>query len=52
MLKLKRMRLAQRSAAVLSWLDAPYPDEVLEIKGRVPSRVMEEIQRRLRASEK
>jgi len=44
-------RLAQRSAAVLSWLDTPYPDEIIEVKGRVPSKLMEQIQRRLRARE-
>src|SRR3954462_11350943 len=28
--------LAQRSAAVIGWLDTVYPDEILEIKGRIP----------------
>jgi len=44
-------KLAKRSAAVLSWLDTLYPDEVLEVKGRIPSTLMERIQSRLRARE-
>ena len=40
-------RLAQRSAAVVNWLDTLYPDEILEVKGVVPTAVMAEIQRRL-----
>jgi|SRR6266550_9104167 len=44
-------KLAKRSAAVVSWLDTLYPDEVLELKGRVPGLVMERIQSRLRARE-
>jgi mRNA-degrading endonuclease toxin of MazEF toxin-antitoxin module len=44
-------RLAKRSAAVVSWLDTLYPDEVLEVKGRISSIVMEEIRKRLRARE-
>src|SRR4051812_456523 len=39
--------LAQRSAAVIDWLDILYPDEILEVKGRVPPSLMAEIQNRL-----
>jgi hypothetical protein len=42
-------RLAQRSAAVVTWLDTLYPDEVIEHRGQVPPRVMKEIQDKLRA---
>src|SRR5687767_7754770 len=28
-------RLAQRSAAVITWLDTLYPDEVIDVKGQV-----------------
>lgn len=40
--------LARRSAAVTTWLDTAYADEIDGIIGTAPSRVMEEIQRRLR----
>ena len=43
-------QLARRSAAVVDWLDVLYPDEILELKGDVPDRVMEEIQRLIRAA--
>jgi hypothetical protein len=38
-------RLAQRSAAVVSWVDVVRGREVLEVKGTVPPKVMREIQR-------
>jgi len=44
-------RLARRSAAVLDWLDTLYPDEVIALKGHVPQRLMDEIQRRMRMLE-
>jgi mRNA-degrading endonuclease toxin of MazEF toxin-antitoxin module len=43
-------RLAQRSAAVIDWLETLYPDEILEVKGYVPTTVMAEIQHRLQRS--
>jgi len=46
-----RTRLAQRSAAVVTWLDTIYPDEVVETKGDVPPGVMEELQRQLKQLE-
>lgn len=39
--------LARRSAAVCSWLDVVYPDEIDEIIGRVPVKIMAEIARRV-----
>ena len=44
-------RLAQRSAAVVSWLETLYADEVEEAKGDVPRRTMERIQAALRLLE-
>jgi mRNA-degrading endonuclease toxin of MazEF toxin-antitoxin module len=43
--------LAQRSAAVLTWLDTVYIDEIDGFIGSVPSSRMREIQRRLTESE-
>lgn len=40
-------RLAQRSAAVVNWLDTVYPDEILEIKGETPQALLNEIQRQV-----
>jgi len=40
-------RLARRSAAVRSWLETLYPDEVLDLAGDVPAQIMMELQRRL-----
>ena len=34
-------------AAVVTWLDTLYADEVLELKGDVPASIMRELQRRL-----
>jgi mRNA-degrading endonuclease toxin of MazEF toxin-antitoxin module len=42
-----KTRLAQRSAAVLDWLDKIYADEILDVKGQVPPAIMAEIQRYL-----
>ena len=42
-------RLAQRSAAVVTWLDTLYPDEVIDLKGEVPAALMRELQERLAA---
>jgi mRNA-degrading endonuclease toxin of MazEF toxin-antitoxin module len=41
--------LARRSAAVVSWLDTIYPDEVEGFIGMVPPNRMAEIRRRLAA---
>ena len=40
--------LAQRSAAVVNWLDTVYLDEIEGIIGNVPTRLMREIVDRLR----
>jgi mRNA-degrading endonuclease toxin of MazEF toxin-antitoxin module len=40
-------RLRQRSAAVVTWLDTLYPDEIIDFKGDVPPGIMEDLQRRL-----
>lgn len=42
-----RTRLAQRSAAVVTWLDTLYPDEVIDLAGDVPAPLMRDIQERL-----
>ena len=42
--------LARRSAAVMDWLDTVYLDEVDEVIGVVPKRIMERIHARLRDS--
>ena len=42
-------RLARRSAAVVTWLDTCYPDEVIDVAGDVPAPIMAELQRQLRA---
>jgi mRNA-degrading endonuclease toxin of MazEF toxin-antitoxin module len=42
-----RTGLAQRSAAVVDWLDTIYVDEILDVKGQVPPAIMAEIQRHL-----
>ena len=42
-------RLARRSAAVVTWLETLYPDEVLEANGDVPAAIMRELQKRLAA---
>jgi mRNA-degrading endonuclease toxin of MazEF toxin-antitoxin module len=39
--------LARRSAAVIDWLDTAYPDEIDEIIGTVPPRLLIDIRRRL-----
>jgi mRNA-degrading endonuclease toxin of MazEF toxin-antitoxin module len=41
--------LARRSAAVVTWLDTIYPDEVDGIIGVVPPKIMNAIRRRLQA---
>jgi hypothetical protein len=41
-------RLRQRSAAVVTWLDTLYPDEIIDFKGDVPPAIMSDLQRRLR----
>jgi mRNA-degrading endonuclease toxin of MazEF toxin-antitoxin module len=41
-------RLARRSAAVVSWIQAVYADEVEEVSGDVPARTMQRIQAALR----
>jgi hypothetical protein len=43
--------LAQRSAAVVSWLEPLYADEVEEAKGDVPARTMRQIQAALQRLE-
>jgi len=43
--------LARRSAAVLSWLDIVYPDEIEDFIGSVPSRTMKQILDRLQTFE-
>ena len=40
-------KLARRSAAVATWLETLYPDEVLDFKGDVPASIMRELQLRL-----
>jgi mRNA-degrading endonuclease toxin of MazEF toxin-antitoxin module len=40
--------LARRSAAVVTWLDTVYPDEVDSIIGAVPARMMRTIRLRLK----
>src|SRR5947207_9183970 len=40
-------RLGQRSAAVVEWLNKISPEDVLELKGDVPQKVMREIERQL-----
>ena len=42
-------KLRQRSAAVVTWLDTLYPDEVIDFKGDVPAAIMADLQRRLSA---
>ena len=42
-----RTRLAQRSAAVLTWLSAVSADQVVAVKGDVPAGLMRELQQRL-----
>ena len=44
-------RLARRSAAVVSWLEVVYADEVEEVSGDVPARTMQRIQTALRRIE-
>lgn len=43
--------LARRSAAVVTWVDTVYPDEVDSVIGTVPPKTMEEILRHLRMLE-
>jgi len=40
--------LARRSAAVVTWLDAVYEDEIDGLIGTVPSRILQEILKRTR----
>ena len=40
---------AQRSAAVVDWLDTVYPDEVTAVKGDLPPRVLRELEQRLQS---
>ena len=44
-------RLARRSAAVVSWLEIVYADEVEEVSGDVPPRTLQRIQAALRRLE-
>ena len=44
-----RTRLAQRSAAVVNWVDAIRPEDVLDVKGDVPAKELAEIERQLNA---
>ena len=44
-------RLARRSAAVVSWLEVVYSDEVEDVAGDVPSRTMQRVQAALRSIE-
>ena len=39
--------LARRSAAVVTWLDTAYADEVMEVIGTVPTKTMNNIRERL-----
>jgi mRNA-degrading endonuclease toxin of MazEF toxin-antitoxin module len=43
-----RTALAQRSAAVVDWLDTIAPADVLDIRGDVPAKVLREIEEQLR----
>ena len=43
-----RTQLSRRSAAVTTWLETIYPDEVLPVRGDVPAHVMQAIQTKLR----
>ena len=40
-------RLARRSAAVIGWFDSIYQNEIIEVKGFVPNKILAEIQRRI-----
>jgi mRNA-degrading endonuclease toxin of MazEF toxin-antitoxin module len=42
-----KTRLARRSAAVVNWVDVIAPDDVLDVRGEVPVKVMREIEEQL-----